>query len=288
MVALMQTSMAWVLALVDNLRKAADSVDAGRFDVRLPDHGDNEVGALARSVNSLIARLQRRSEAQAHFVADASHELATPVAGIRGYTSILRDWGADDPAVRDEAIEAIDRESLRMARLTGDLLNLLHADQGVMLKCEPLELNGIIRSRLAAVASRWIDKNLEFVGPEAESIMMVGDAGRIEDVVSILLDNAAKYTPSGGSVYALTESARDSVTISISDTGPGIPEEDLPRIFDRFFRSRVSRAAGESGFGLGLAIAKNIVDSMGGRIQVESVIGQGTAFAVEIPRGRDW
>ena len=141
--------MVWVLNLVDNLRKAADSIDAGRLDERLPDVGDNEIGALARSVNRLIERLQRRSEAQAHFVADASHELATPVAGIRGYTSILREWGADDPTVRDEAVDAIDRESQRMARLTGDLLNLLHADQGVVLKSEPFDLNVIVRSRLA-------------------------------------------------------------------------------------------------------------------------------------------
>ena len=205
MVVVMQTSIFWVLRLVDNLREAADSIDAGRLDERLPDPGDNEVGALARSVNSLIERLQRRSEAQAHFVADASHELATPVAGIRGYTSILREWGAEDPKVREEAIEAIDRESARMARLTGDLLNLLHADQGVVLKSEPLDLNVIVRNRLAGVASRWIEKDLEFVGPEAESLTMTGDPGRIEDVVSIFLDNAAKYTPNEGSVFALTE-----------------------------------------------------------------------------------
>jgi len=286
MVALMQTSMVWVLILVDDLRKAADSIDAGRLDERLPDSGDNEVGALASSVNRLIERLQRRSEAQAHFVADASHELATPVAGIRGYTSILREWGAEDPTVREEAIEAIDRESLRMARLTGDLLNLLHADHGVVLKSEAIDLNVVVRNRLAGVANRWIDRELEFVGPDEESCSMTGDPDRIEDVVSILLDNAAKYTPAGGSVCALTTCTRDTVTIQVSDTGQGIPEVDMPRIFDRFFRSEASRAAGESGFGLGLAIAKNIIDSMGGEIEVSSIVGQGTTFTVMIPRGR--
>jgi two-component system, OmpR family, sensor kinase len=286
MVALMQTSMVWVLNLVDNLRKAADSIDAGRFDERLPDVGDNEVGALARSVNRLIERLQRRSEAQAHFVADASHELATPVAGIRGYTSILREWGAEDPIVREEAVEAIDRESQRMARLTGDLLNILHADQALTLKSEVFDLNTVVRQRLALIASRWIEKDLEFVGPEDESLSMVGDAGRVEDVISILLDNAAKYTPAEGSVFALTERSGDTVTVQVSDTGQGIPEADLPRIFDRFFRTEASRAAGESGFGLGLAIAKSIVDTMGGEIEVSSIIGQGTTFTVTLPRGR--
>ncbi len=286
MVALMQTSMVWVLNLVDNLRKAADSIDAGRLDERLPDVGDNEVGALARSVNRLIERLQRRSEAQAHFVADASHELATPVAGIRGYTSILREWGSEDPTVREEAIEAIDRESQRMARLTADLLNILHADQGVVLKNEQFDLNTVVRQRLALIASRWIEKDLEFVGPEDESLPMVGDPGRVEDVISILLDNAAKYTPPEGSVFALTERTSETVTVQVSDTGQGIPPADLPRIFDRFFRTEASRAAGESGFGLGLAIAKNIVDNMGGEIEVSSIIGQGTTFTVTLPRGR--
>ncbi len=144
---LMQTSMTWVLNLVDELRRAADAIDAGRLDERLPELGENEIGDLARSINGLIERLARRAEAQSRFVADASHELATPVAGIRGYTSILRAWGSDDPKVREEAVDAIDRESRRMARLTSDLLNLLHADQGLRLKSEKFDLNALARER---------------------------------------------------------------------------------------------------------------------------------------------
>jgi signal transduction histidine kinase len=278
--------MVWVLNLVDNLRQAADSIDAGRLDERLPDSGRNEIGALARSINSLIERLQRRSEAQSRFVADASHELATPVAGIRGYTSILREWGAEDPMVRDEAIDAIDRESRRMARLTGDLLNLLHADQALKLKSERLDVNAVVRDRLAATASRWIDKGIEFIGPDEGQLMMVGDADRVEDVVSILLDNAAKYTGPGGRVTVTTGRRREAVVIEVIDTGQGIPDEDLPRLFDRFFRSEASRAAGEGGFGLGLAIARTIVENMGGDISVRSRVGAGTTFTVELPRGR--
>lgn len=286
MVVLMQTSMVWVLNLVDDLRRAADSIDAGRLEDRLPEGGENEIGDLARSLNSLIERLQRRAEAQSRFVADASHELATPVAGIRGYTSILRAWGAEDAVVRDEAIDAIDRESARMSRLTSDLLNLLQADQGIRLKTEQFDVNAVARERLAATANRYIDKGIEFEGPEDESLIMLGDAGRLEDVMSILLDNAGKYTPPGGTVALHTRRRRDEITIEISDTGKGIPENDIPRLFDRFFRTDSARAEGEAGFGLGLAIAKNIVDSMGGTISVESVLGEGTMFTVVVPRGR--
>lgn len=286
MVLLMQTSMVWVLGLVNNLRKAADSIDAGRLDERLPVAGDSEITELARSLNHLIERLQRRAEAQSRFVADASHELATPVAGIRGYTSILRAWGADDPKVRDEAVDAIDRESRRMARLTADLLNLLHADQGLVLRSERFDLNAIVRDRLAASASRWIDKDIEYEGPEEDSLLMVGDPDRVEDIISILLDNASKYTPPLGRVSVQTRRKRENVLIEVADSGQGIPADDLPRIFDRFFRSEASRAAGEGGFGLGLAILRSIVESMGGEIHVASTVGEGTNVTVRLPKGR--
>lgn len=286
MVLLMQTSMVWVLGLVNNLRKAADYIDAGRLDERLPVVGNSEISELARSLNHLIERLQRRSEAQSRFVADASHELATPVAGIRGYTSILRAWGADDPKVRDEAVDAIDRESRRMARLTADLLNLLHADQGLVLRAERFDLNTLVRDRLAASASRWIDKDIEYEGPMEDSLLMVGDPDRVEDIISILLDNASKYTPPLGRVSVKTRRRRDNVLIEVADSGQGIPADDLPRIFDRFFRSEASRAAGEGGFGLGLAILRSIVESMGGEIHVASTVGEGTTITVRLPKGR--
>ncbi len=286
MIALTQSSMAWVLGLVDDLRRGADSIDAGRLHERLPVKGEDEIAALAQSVNALIERLERRADAQARFVADASHELATPVAGIRGYTSILRAWGADDPRVRDEAIDAIDRESRRMARLTGDLLNLLHADQGLVLKTERFDLNALSRQQLALSASRWLDKEIEYVGPDEAPLAVVGDPDRVEDVMSILLDNASKYTPVRGTISVTTHRRRETVTFDVEDTGPGIPAEDLAHVFDRFYRSEISRAAGEGGFGLGLAIAKSIVASMGGEMSATSVVGKGTVFTVTLPRGR--
>lgn len=286
MIVLVQTSMGWVLDLVDELRRAADSIDAGRLDERLPSMGNNEIGELARSINRLIERLARRAEAQARFVADASHELATPVAGIRGYTNILRAWGAEDPKVREEAIDAIDRESRRMARLTSDLLNLLHADQGLRLRSERFDLNELVRQRLAVLASTYVEKGVEFIGPEEGPLVMVGDPDRVEDVLSILIDNAGKYTPPGGTVRVDTARRRDEVIITVADTGVGIPESDLPHIFDRFFRSERARAEGEGGFGLGLAIAKSIVDNMNGTISVASQPHVGTTFTVTLPRGR--
>ena len=271
----------WVLRLVDELRVAADSVDAGRLDVRLPERGRNEIGDLGRSVNELIDRLRKAGEAQTRFVADASHELATPVAGIRGHINILRSWGANDPAVAAEALDAIDRESRRMVRLTRQLLEMIRSEGTLGYSAVLRDINAIARRVLADAATRYADKNLEFEGPVDKALTVWIGPDRIEQVLGILVDNAAKYTPAGGRVSVSTDAKRREVIIVVSDTGRGIPAEDLPSIFDRFYRADVSRAS--EGFGLGLSIAKRIVDTAGGTMVASSRIGRGTTFTIRLP-----
>lgn len=284
MVIMMQTSMGWVLRLVNELRNTADSVDAGRLDARLPEAGEHEIGDLARSINQLIERLSQRAQMQSRFVADASHELATPVAGIRGYTNILRAWGGEDPEVQAEAIAAIDRESRRMARLCGNLLSLVRSDQVVHVKSVRFDANAVAREALAAAATHHHEKGLEIVGPAEGQLFMTGDPERVEDILSVLLDNACKYTPSGGMVTLSTRRQQDTVVFEIADTGVGIPAEDLPNIFERFYRSDASRSDEAGGFGLGLAIAKTTADVLHGTIDVKSTVGKGSVFTVRLPR----
>lgn len=285
-VIMMQVIMGWVLSLVDNLRAAADSVDAGQLGVRLPEQGSSEISGLAKSLNALLERLRKRADMQTRFVADASHELATPVAGIRGYVNILRDWGAEDPEVRAEAVEAIDRESRRMARLTSDLLSMIRSDITLELTSERYDINAAAREVLAGAATRYMDKRLEFVGPEEGPLWLEGDLEHTEEVLSLLVDNACKYTPSGGRVQVSTRRQRDRIIVDVTDTGVGIPEEDLPNIFERFYRSDTSRSTEAGGFGLGLPIAKYITLMSGGTLWVRSVLGSGTTFTVSLPRKR--
>jgi signal transduction histidine kinase len=280
----MQAMMGWVLKLVDDLRKAADSVDAGELGVRLPEEGGHEIGELARSLNNLIDRLRRRADAQTRFVADASHELATPVAGIRGYINILQGWGTDDPAVRDEAIEAIDRESRRMARLTSQLLSMIRSEGNVEFRPVRHDLNATVRQVLVEAATRYAGKRIVFEGPPEGPLMITNDPDRVEEFLSILIDNAGKYTSADGTVSVRTRRSRESMVVDVSDTGPGIPPADLPSIFNRFYRSDASRSKDTGGFGLGLAIAKSIVETCGGEISVASEIGKGTTFTVTLPR----
>jgi signal transduction histidine kinase len=278
--------MRWVLSLLASIKKTADSIDEGLLDVHLPEEGQHEIAELARSLNRLIDNLRLRHEAQTRFIADASHELATPVAGIRGYVNILRAWGAEDPGLLDEAISAIDRESRRMARLCSDLLSVIRSEEMVEYRSIRYDINAVVREVLANAATRYLDKELEFTGPDEGPLWLYGDPDRVEEALGILVDNACKYTPSGGHVSVTTRRRRDRIVIDVSDTGVGIPPDDLPNVFERFYRSDLSRSKETGGFGLGLAIAKHIVDASGGEISVESVVGRGTTFTVSLPRQR--
>jgi len=285
-VLMMQVIMGWVLSLVERIRNTADAITAGQLDVHLPEEGEHEIAALVRSLNRLVDALRRRSEAQTRFVADASHELATPVAGIRGYVNILRAWGGEDPVVHEEALSAIDRESRRMARLCTDLLSIIRSDEALERRATAYDINAVARHVLAAAATRYVTKHLEIEGPDEDSLMAWGDPDRIEEALGTLVDNAFKYTPEGGSVRLMTMIAEDHVLAEISDTGIGIPPEDLPNVFERFYRSDESRSKDTGGFGLGLAIAKHIIDTNAGTIDVHSVLGDGTTFTISLPRPR--
>jgi two-component system sensor histidine kinase ArlS len=285
-VLMMQIIMGWVLSLVENVRTAADSIDAGQLDVHLPEEGEHEIAELSHSLNALVDRLRRRAEAQTRFVADASHELATPVAGIRGYVNILRDWGAEDPAMREEAIAAIDRESRRMVRLCSDLLSMIRSEEILDFRTVRYDINAASREVLASAATRYMDRHLEFVGPDEGPLWLYGDPDRIEEALAILVDNACKYTLESGRVQVTTRRHRDRVVVEVSDTGMGIPERDIPSIFERFYRSDESRSKDTGGFGLGLPIAKHIIDTSGGMIWVRSKVDAGTTFTISLARNR--
>lgn len=278
--------MGWVLSLIESIRAAADSIDEGLLDVHLPEEGQNEIAELARSLNRLIDNLRARNEAQTRFIADASHELATPVAGIRGYVNILRAWGAEDVALREEAVSAIDRESRRMARLCSDLLSVIRSEEMVEYRQIRYDINAVVREVLANAATRYLEKGFEYAGPDAGQLWIYGDPDRVEEALGILVDNACKYTPARGRISVTTHRRRDRAVIDVADTGVGIPTEDLPNVFERFYRSDLSRSKETGGFGLGLAIAKHIVDASGGEVTVTSEVGRGTTFTVSLPRQR--
>ena len=241
----------------------------------------DEIGVLARSFNQLLERLERLFQTQQRLLADVSHELRTPLTAIRGNVDLMRRMGDADP----ESLEIIQEEIERMTRLVGDLLLLARADAGGLpLEKKKVELDNLLFEVYRQV--RLLEKSVEVKVTEVDQVCMMGDVDRLKQLLLNLISNAIKYTPDGGMVDVSLSKKNGWAYLKISDTGMGIPAEDLPYIFDRFYRVDKARAraqSGQGGAGLGLAIAKWIAQAHGGNIDVTSKVGEGTTFTIILP-----
>lgn len=217
------------------------------------------------------------------FVANVSHELRTPLASIKGYSETLLD-GEIDSGTRAEFLRIIDRHATRMARLIDDLLILSRLESdAVPVATGSVGLGPLIKTVVAGVEKQAEDKGISLTVELREDLPPVaGDRDRVEQVVVNLLDNAIKYTPSGGSVRVEAGVDGARVRVDVIDTGIGIPAPDIPRIFERFYRVDKARSRELGGTGLGLAIVKHIVQGLGGTLGVESVPGSGSRFTLKL------
>ncbi|CAM4315153.1 HAMP domain-containing sensor histidine kinase [Saccharibacillus endophyticus] len=251
---------------------------------------DNEVrGAVAvlRDVTEAMNMEKMRKD----FVANVSHEIRTPLSMMQGYSEALLDGFADSPEEQGELLHVIHDESLRMGRLVKDLLDLARMEAGhTDISRERVDIGELVERVYRKFAVRAKEDELDFSleREEEDLVLEQADEDRLEQVVTNLLDNAFRHTPSGRKVTIAvkpTITDGDALTIYVADEGHGIPAEDVPYIFERFYKADKARTrAASSGTGLGLAIVKNIVDAHGGRIQVESVVGEGTKFRVILPK----
>lgn len=241
----------------------------------------DEIGVLARSFNQLLERLERLFQTQQRLLADVSHELRTPLTAIRGNVDLMRRMGDADP----ESLEIIQEEIERMTRLVGDLLLLARADAGGLpLEKKKVEFDNLLFEVYRQV--RLLGKSVEVKVTEVDQVCIMGDVDRLKQLLLNLISNAMKYTPAGGVVEVSLSKKNGWAYLMIKDTGVGIPAEDLPHIFDRFYRVDKARArgqAGKGGAGLGLAIAKWIAQAHGGNIDVSSTVGEGTTFTIILP-----
>ncbi|MCL4489044.1 MAG: HAMP domain-containing histidine kinase [Chloroflexi bacterium] len=290
---------------ISQLTQATEAFARGQYDHRVPETGRDEIGRLAASFNSMAERVQRSRQMEKDFVANVSHELKTPLTSIQGFSQAILDGAVLDLPGARKAAQTIFDETARMSRLVGDLLTLARFESGEMpLAKEAFDLGSVLPS--------WVDRFQPTAHSQGITLTTVvdplppltGDAGRLEQVVSNLVDNAIKYNHAGGSVtvsakaetIAIQSKSRNSMrgrrrvieppgpqwaSITVADTGAGIRAEDLPRLFNRFYRGDRARAAG--GTGLGLSIAQEIIQAHGGEITVDSVLGQGTTFVIHLP-----
>jgi two-component system OmpR family sensor kinase/two-component system sensor histidine kinase BaeS len=276
-----------VTAPLADVMAAADAVAEGDLSVRVPTYGSGEFGRLARSFNRMTEELERAARQRRNLTADVAHELRTPVHIIQGKLEGVLD-GVYEPTV--EHIVATLEETRLLARLVDDLRILSLAEAGQLpLVREPIDLVELLTDVQTSFSGQaeaaGVDVRVK-VNSDLSTTRIMADVGRLDQVLGNLTANALRHTPPGGSISLKAERIPAGARITVRDTGEGIPPEDLPYAFDRFWRGDRSRSsAGGAGSGLGLAIARQLVQAHGGQIGVESELGQGTMFFIDLPAG---
>jgi two-component system phosphate regulon sensor histidine kinase PhoR len=277
------------------LASARDSSDDGPLEIDLPGlkprrvlahaaplSGDEE-GLLIVFVD--VTELRRLESLRRDFVANASHELRTPIAAVRSATETLRDGALDEPDAAIRFVDIIDRNAQRLQSLVEDMLELSKLESNEFkLKRERVELGSVVPIVLALFRERAEKKGVRLAADlPREATAVLGDARALEHVLLNLVDNAVKYCPHGTRIIVKASRHGDRVKLVVADDGPGIPAEHLPRVFERFYRVDAGRSRELGGTGLGLSIVKHMVEAMRGRVSVESEVGRGSTFKVSLP-----
>jgi two-component system OmpR family sensor kinase/two-component system sensor histidine kinase BaeS len=263
---------------------AADAVASGDLTARVPARHDGEFGRLGKSFNRMAEELERAEQQRRNLTADVAHELRTPLHIIQGNLEGILD-GVYEPTA--EHIQATLEETQQLARLVEDLRTLSLAEMGQLpLVQEPVDVGELLADVVTSFSGPAEAAGVQLaVNGEAAGLVITGDAGRLDQVLSNLVANSLRYTADGGRVMLAAAALDNGVQITVEDTGEGIAAEDLPFIFDRFWRGDRARShTAGAGSGLGLAIARQLVQAHGGRIWAESETGRGTKVVIELAR----
>ncbi len=266
----------------DKFRILEEAITRMEPDAKLAT-GERELESLEIAINNMLDRIRESNRRQSRFVSDASHELRTPISVIQGYVNLLDRWGKDDPEIMEEAIGALKNEADHMQELVEQLLFLARGDSGRnSLKPERFVLSDLLRE--VCEECRMIDSGHDYLYAGEENVSCTADLAMIKQTVRILTDNAAKYS-AGGSIVLKAFQGDGCVRYVAQDEGRGISAGEVTHVFDRFYRSDEARNSTTGGSGLGLSIAKWIVEAHGGVIEVLSREEFGTRFTVELPQG---
>jgi two-component system, OmpR family, sensor kinase len=283
----------WVVHLgvrpIKRMTAAASAIAAGNLSQRVPEPAaGTEAGDLGQALNTMLGRIEeafdertRSEERLRQFVADASHELRTPVTTIRGYAELYRGGGLDDPTELEEAMRRTEQESVRMGRLVDDLLQLARLDQGRPLVQQPVDLAAVVadagRDARAVAPERAITVDAD--GP----LVVIGDEDRLRQVVANVVGNALVHTEAGTAIEVRAARRDGSARIEVTDHGDGMDPEVAARAFERFFRADPSRSRHRGGSGLGLSIVQAVSSAHGGTVALDTAAGSGTTVVIEVP-----
>ena len=274
------------------LSRGAKQIASGQFGARVPIAGRDEVAELSRSFNEMASRLEDAARRQRELdtmrrdlIAWIGHDLRTPLASIRAMAEALADGVVREPEKVERYLATMEKDIRTLSALIDDLFEMAQVDAGGLeLELAPVSVEELITGTVARFAERAKSENVTLGGSNSDEVGIAQlDRQKMGRVMDNLVDNALRHTPRGGRVEIAALTKDDRLVLRVSDTGSGIPESDLPYIFDRFYRSEKSRSRATGGSGLGLAIAKGIVEAHGGRIEADSEPGQGSRFIVSLP-----
>lgn len=288
--ALVSLVLGWTLAQrslkpVDEVTRSARMITAENLAKRLPTSGINdEIGRLTNTLNEMIARLEQSFNQIQQFTADASHELRTPLAILMGEIELALRTGRSTEEYQSVLRSALE-EVERLSQVVQGLLELSRADSGqILLEMKPTNLNILIGSICDNAVVLSAQKNIDLRIDIADNLVIMADRIRLYQALLNIVENAVKYTPDGGRVMVRAYPLEKQTCIEITDTGIGIPAEDIPHLFDRFYRADRARTRMQQGAGLGLSIASWVIDAHGGQIDISSVEGQGTTVKILLSR----
>lgn len=295
--AIIATSLGYLLtsgvaAAIARLNRAARDVARGDFEVVVPVEGSDEVAELAASFNEMTRRLrdaeQTRLEVEAarsHLLTAVGHDLRTPLASVRVIIEALSDGVVEDPEKVARYLRTAEADLNTLSLLVDDLFMLAYLESGgVELERQPNSMTDLISDILESFSLRAEKQSVTLRGePSRTADVAEFDARYVERALANLVENALRYTPRGGEIVLRTDSVPEGLCVRVSDTGPGIAEADIPRVFDRFYRGEASRSRSTGGSGLGLAIVKGVAEAHGGSVGVETARGSGTTFSFVLP-----
>lgn len=266
------------------LATATRAVAAGDLKQRVQESSRDEVGEVARAFNFMAESLARDEELRRNMAADIAHELRTPLTVLQGQVEGMIDGVVEPTPAR---LASLHDEITHLSRLVSDLRTLSLAEAGQLeFHLAPTDVAGVVQQIMSSATTEAAQKKI-FVSTEVEEClpMALADADRLSQVLRNLLDNALRYTPEGGQIkVSVSQTPDKQLLLAVSDTGPGIPEKDLPYIFERFYRADASRSQATGGSGIGLAIVKQFVEAMGGKVRATSQPGKGSMFYFTLPQ----
>ncbi len=271
---------------IQNLTEASNSVVNGDRDVKVcTETGFKEFNQLAHSFNYMIKKLDENEQKMRDFVANVSHELKSPLTSIKGFTEALIDGKGRTEERTQKFLNIMDNESNRLSKLVDNLLILCRSDSNIGIERQRVNIKDALSEVSLGFETKVREKaiSIDIVNNSTTNYVMA-DLNSLKQILINLLDNAVKYSPKNSKVLLLISDSGDNVKISVEDSGPGIPKEDIPYIWDRFYRVDKDRSRETGGTGLGLAIVKELVEKNGGITEVNSQIGKGTTFSFELLR----